>query len=343
MLRYLLFFGVLFSGLLLFYPPHDRLFAPAYQTVEHWRAGTAGQTSFNGIYDPLAKTAYFRDGSSLVTEDLLALPLFGPGYFTYNASGKTVSFHAASGELFWKRDLRGYPRPHPSGGLTLILSSDNTRVSVLDADGAVESEVQGVMLMDYAFAASSAQALLLFSDGRLIIAGGGKSIEHTIPRQGFFFAKSAALSSDGLHVAIHALDADKDQIILLRLSKDRLTEKGRVPLSKVYPHTIQMAVEQNGLLLGLPDRTEFYLQGKRKFERPLSNRSLYRALLSTPSLFLFAEDEATFVLDGSGSLLLVYGRSSSGPTRFTANGELFAEETREGVVFRSSPPPDKLK
>ena len=277
------------------------------------------------------------------------VPFHGAGYFKYAKIGRELSFYGRSGEELWRKPYKAYPVSDVRGRLVLLLTGDNNRIDLLDANGnpnGVKS-VAGNFMTDFDFASRRSAAAITFSTGTLsVIDEQGRALlnyEYETTAQPLF-VKSCALSPDAGLVALHLLAGDRDRIVVLRpdleteAADDYAVERD-IEIDTVYPHLLHFALNEHGVLIVAPDRTQYFaLAGgsDRVLESQPENSQVgpvYRAVFADRDYFVYDAGAAAVVLDESGRQVLRLNLQTQAPFRLLPGplDRQFAIHTRSAV------------
>lgn len=192
-------------------------------------------------------------------DDLLNVPLHGEGYFVFGRVGREVKYFTREGELLWSKPYVSYPVSEPRGRVVFLFTGDANRVDIIDPSGnpAGAKKISGNFLTHHAFSMHSGRSAFVFGTGGLtVVDEKGGIVAAYNPEENLFF-KSVALSQDGRWAAVHVLKQDDnketDLIRVLELG-EKVSVKLELPLERVIPGNIAMAVSEDSLAAGLPEK-----------------------------------------------------------------------------------------
>lgn len=284
--------------------------------------GSMGTPPFNGIpildedgvHEWISSSGQKMSVETEKGKSLLFVPFYGVGFFSYQKVGKEILFHDSHGETLWSREHRTYPVSGPTGELILLLSGDGNRVDIIDKNGvtAGPGSASGNILNDYDFSTRDDSACLVFGDHMEIIRASNRAAYRYDPpprnKVGFVYMKSCAISGDGRYASLHYSEKGKDFVALFdrkKIEKEdqkpeyRLIRK--IPLDRVYPHLLHMAVNSYGLLINAPEKVALYSQsGEILYHFEDGGNTIYQPLLALNHYFVFGRSGNVRVLNRKG-------------------------------------------
>ncbi len=324
-----------------------RTFSFVYQYNLEKDEGTHGEMPpWNGVILPYTAFDGERTFKSpvksrrLEPSDLAFAPFLGQGYFRYQKVGKEIQFHSAGGELLWRKPFQSYPVSDHTGKLVLLLTGDNNRVEVLDWNGnpvGIKS-VAGNFMTDVNFAARAAAACVVFGGGEIYLIDGNGNLKfsYTLPlTHRPRFVKSCAVMPDGQGMAVHALDGPEDAIFVFLAKDGRAVRDWAAILPEIIPQTVQMAVNDHGVILAARRSTTFYRAGAPIWKRDVADQSGYRPVYADRDWFAVGTDRTVLVLDARGRALASVPVTGSAAFRILPSsrpGE-FAVQSNKAVSF----------
>ncbi|EMY76363.1 hypothetical protein LEP1GSC060_1477 [Leptospira weilii serovar Ranarum str. ICFT] len=289
-------------------------------------------------------TILSSNGIALDDTRRIEYPLNAKGYLEYKKIGSEVNFYSPSGEMFWTKEYRSYPRISPSGNLVLLIAGDHNQVILSDINGNTTGaeKIDGRFLTDYTFASSSLITGVLFSGGELFVLDpkGAIQIKKGLgSEKNPVFAKSISISPDGTKTAVHLLNAGKDKILVLG---EKGEEISTFDLDTIYPHKLYLAISNTGeVLVAAPNRIEFHdISGKKILDlKRTSNNGVYQTAYHNGSWFTAELNQEILFIDEDGKILKKEKiRGSELPIRFFPsgkNGSVLLETKKELFLYRN--------
>ena len=126
-------------------------------------------------------------------------------YVTYQKVGDAITLFNTQGNMLWRYNTFSYPFLSPSGNRILLLSTDNSSISILDRERSVllSQKFLSSMILDFVFCEFNDSLAIGTIEGRLIVYDyRGKGILDTeITGSKFNYVKSVAISEKGEYFA----------------------------------------------------------------------------------------------------------------------------------------------
>ncbi len=250
----------------------------------------------------------------LAEDRRIFVPFLAGGYFSYQKVGRELIFHGRTGEELWRKEYKPYPVSDPWGRIVLLLTGDNNRVDLIDANGNVTGagSVSGNFMTDFDFSAAG-PAAISFSGGEVYVLDvSGRIVLKLAPEQSAvpMFVKSTAISPDGKIVAVHLLEGDADVLRVFRVPEPddadappstEATQLDVIDLQIAYPHLLHFSVSNAGLLLAAPDRTLFHtFDAGESWVRERETGAVYRPVYAATDFFAYGDGNEVIVLNHAG-------------------------------------------
>ncbi len=290
---------------------------------EHEAANSAGsgpssetlRREFNGVLDGRpsgrgVRRVLLTNGRTFSFEEPARafVPFLGSGFIQYQKVGGLLEYVTPAGELLWKKDYATYPYSDPTGKLLLFVSGDANDAIIGDENGTAITRTSGDFMSHHCFAQRALGVGLVFSGTALRVFDEKGTLLLEWKPEGRFFLKSCALSAGGGRVALHYEAEGADWIVALGVQAGgRPKRLWRTRLETRYPHLLMMALGDNGLLVGAPDRT-FYLDddGDVIWFRRARKAGTYRPVYAEAGLSVYGLEDDAFFTDGHGRSLATF-------------------------------------
>ncbi len=176
-------------------------------------------------------------------EDLYSVSHSGLYIASYNKTGMEINYSDYKGNKFWKMETMQYPYVSSNGNYLLFSVSDLSRISIVDKNSTLLSEISGRFSTDVFTSQTGDSSAVGFLDSSFHVINSKGVVVYSSNTDKGTIVKSIAVSPSAAFVLVHFGTTTMDYFSVTDINNDK---KYIYQLDKSYKHKIGLNVDDSG-------------------------------------------------------------------------------------------------